>query len=168
MKPRIRPRGTVVYTSWSKTYNQLDRVMYDLGLDEWGVTSYQDAKRMGGAVTLHYQDEGRRVEMRVSAGENAEANLRAIYFAMESRRMNIVRGVDDAVAATYLALPAPPSVRDPYEVLGVRPDAPLEVVEASFRALARQAHPDRGGSDAAMRELNSALERVRSDRGVAA
>lgn len=37
------------------------------------------------------------------------------------------------------------SQRDPYEVLGVRPDADLEIIEAAHRALAKRHHPDVGG-----------------------
>ena len=33
---------------------------------------------------------------------------------------------------------------DPYAVLGVRPDADIEVIKSSFRALARKYHPDTG------------------------
>ncbi|HZP56388.1 MAG TPA: DnaJ domain-containing protein [Dehalococcoidia bacterium] len=58
---------------------------------------------------------------------------------------------------------------DPYELLGVRPDAPMDVVEASYRALVRQHHPDRNQNDvdAALRmtkRLNAAIERIRGER----
>jgi len=35
---------------------------------------------------------------------------------------------------------------DPYVVLGVRPDADIEVIKSSFRALARKYHPDTGAT----------------------
>lgn len=35
-------------------------------------------------------------------------------------------------------------VYDSYAVLGVRPDADIEVIKSSFRALARKYHPDTG------------------------
>lgn len=159
MRPRVQPKGTQVRTKWTDTYQQLEKVMHDLGLDEWSVTGYQDARRLG-FVTLRYQDEGRTVEITVTVGGNPESQIRAIWYAMDARRLNIIRGVDDAVAATYLALPAPARERDPWEVLGVRPDAPLEVVRAAYRELAKSAHPDRGGSDERMAELNAALERL--------
>jgi len=47
------------------------------------------------------------------------------------------------------------------EVLGVREDVSLEVAEAAYRALARQRHPDAGGSNEAMQELNHAIEEIR-------
>lgn len=46
----------------------------------------------------------------------------------------------------------------PHRVLYVAPDAPEEVVRAAYRALAQVYHPDHGGSEEAIRELNEAYE----------
>jgi curved DNA-binding protein CbpA len=54
-----------------------------------------------------------------------------------------------------------------YAVLGVEPDAPLEALKAAYRREARLAHPDVGGDEARMRELNEAW-RVLSDPGLRA
>lgn len=45
---------------------------------------------------------------------------------------------------------------DPYAILHVNRDAPPEVIEAAYRALAKIHHPDVGGSDAAMKRINVA------------
>jgi hypothetical protein len=50
--------------------------------------------------------------------------------------------------------------QDPHQVLGVSPRDPLEVVRTRFRELALERHPDRGGSEAQMRELNLAYEKI--------
>lgn len=47
---------------------------------------------------------------------------------------------------------------DPWQTLGVRPNAPAVEVRAAYRALALRHHPDAGGSDEAMAELNRAYE----------
>ena len=47
---------------------------------------------------------------------------------------------------------------DPWQTLGVRPNAPAAEVRAAYRALALRHHPDAGGSDEAMGELNRAYE----------
>lgn len=98
----------------------------------------------------------------LDSGRNSEGNP---FLAADSLRMNEVRGLGEFMREAYLALEGPtgPVIRDPYEVLGIRPDAPLEVAEASYRALAKVAHPDAGGSEAKMAELNAAIERVRSE-----
>jgi len=60
-------------------------------------------------------------------------------------------------------------MRDPFDILGVSPDAEWEVILAAYRALARKYHPDTGpGGDAAelnrrMTELNHAREELESD-----
>lgn len=45
-------------------------------------------------------------------------------------------------------------------LLGVRVDAPKEVIEAAHRALARKFHPDVGGSEEKMKALNKAREEL--------
>jgi hypothetical protein len=47
---------------------------------------------------------------------------------------------------------------NPYDVLGVAPDADEEIIKAAYRVRARQRHPDRGGSDAEMKSVNAAHE----------
>lgn len=92
-------------------------------------------------------------------------NLRCVLFAVQAMRMNEKRGIADTLRKAYLQLEAPKEERDPYEVLAVRPDAPLAVIEASFKALLKERHPDKpSGSDALMKELNAAMERVRAER----
>ncbi|HEV3001870.1 MAG TPA: J domain-containing protein [Solirubrobacteraceae bacterium] len=54
---------------------------------------------------------------------------------------------------------------DPFAVLGVAPDTPLEDVAASYRELAKRWHPDRGGGAEAARrmaEINAAYDVLRS------
>lgn len=53
---------------------------------------------------------------------------------------------------------------DHYLILGVRPDADRAVIQAAYRALARQHHPDFGGDEAMMAALNEAWA-VLSDPG---
>jgi curved DNA-binding protein CbpA len=50
-------------------------------------------------------------------------------------------------------------------VLYVSSQAPPEVIDAAFRALAKQYHPDRGGSTAQMQRLNLAREQLLSRNG---
>jgi hypothetical protein len=79
--------------------------------------------------------------------------------AAERRR----RGISDVIASAYLQLAAPGEQLDPYEVLDIRPGAPLEVVEAAYKAKMRIAHPDSGGSIDEAKRLNTAIERIRKE-----
>lgn len=55
---------------------------------------------------------------------------------------------------------------NPYATLYVLDDAPMEVVRASFRALATLWHPDVGGSAEKMKELNVAFDAIKKLRSV--
>jgi DnaJ-domain-containing protein 1 len=50
---------------------------------------------------------------------------------------------------------------DPYVLLGLRPGAPKEVVDAAYRALAKKYHPDAGGSVEMMSVLNEAYHHIK-------
>jgi hypothetical protein len=56
------------------------------------------------------------------------------------------------------------SGRDPYQLLGVRRDSPLEEIRRSYRRLMIEAHPDRGGDAALAALLNCALLVLERDR----
>lgn len=47
---------------------------------------------------------------------------------------------------------------DPYQVLGLAADADAAAIQEARRVLAKQRHPDAGGSLAAMQELNAAVD----------
>jgi len=54
---------------------------------------------------------------------------------------------------------------DPYAILGVTEEAPSEVIKAAHKAQARMSHPDRGGSEIKMQEINRAFEIIKKQRG---
>lgn len=54
----------------------------------------------------------------------------------------------------------PPKVASAYNALGLAPGAPAEQVTAARRRLARQHHPDAGGSHTSMAAINAAADVV--------
>jgi hypothetical protein len=50
--------------------------------------------------------------------------------------------------------------QDPYRVLNLSPLASAQEVRERYRELAFRSHPDRGGTDGRMREVNLAYERI--------
>lgn len=51
-----------------------------------------------------------------------------------------------------------------HAALHLLPSAPIQVVKAAYRALALIHHPDKGGSNDRMRELNAALEAIEREQ----
>lgn len=56
---------------------------------------------------------------------------------------------------------------DPWAVLGLAPGSPAAAVQAARRRLAKEAHPDVGGSAAAMQAINAAAEAALASLSVA-
>lgn len=86
-------------------------------------------------------------------------NLAAIAATLEALRAIERHGgaeILDRTFTGFAALPEKVGGRAWWDVLEVRSDAAREVIEANFRRLAMERHPDRGGSEAAMAELNEA------------
>lgn len=129
------------------------------GVASWSVGNTTNGRHREREVTLSYQLPGDPpVRLVMAKQANAQSNLRVLFLAVQAIRKNEARGIGDLVRAAYLALPPPTVRRDPFEVLGVRPDAPKEIIEVAYRTLAKTAHPDTGGSAEKMAELNAAYE----------
>jgi DnaJ-domain-containing protein 1 len=112
-------------------------------------------------AAIEFWVDGAKKTLRCSRFEEYRNNIRAIYLTLEALRLAHERGIlrELAEAATaFLPAPSGPVKRPWYEVLGLMPNADAESVEAMYRHLARKRHPDAGGSDDEMSELNAALE----------
>ena len=120
-------------------------------------------KREPNAVVI-FTLRGTRISVECSSQYSYQQNLRACYYAIEAMRMNEKRGIADTIRKAYLQLDAPPEERDPYEVMGLRPDADLELVTDVYKMLSKKRHPDLGGSAKAMQELNDAYARIKLER----
>jgi len=105
---------------------------------------------------------GQKLRVKIGVWDSFATNLRCCYLNIRDMRLAEARGSLEAMIETFMALPAPARERDPYEVLGIRPDAPLALAEAAYKHLINQAHPDKGGTDAQAAALNAAIEKVRA------
>lgn len=123
--------------------------------------SLGDRKPADPGVAVWFVWDDMQICIPVDRYSTVEGNLQAIHHVVEARRTELRHGTLALVRATFsgfVALPPPPgtSKRPWWEVLCVDPQASRVRREEAYRELAKKLHPDRGGSDAAMAELNAA------------
>jgi len=112
-------------------------------------------------VAVYFTYEGRQQCIPCDRWATVEENLRAIWKSIEALRSLERWGAKsfvDAAFTGFAALPAPGAARAWWEVLGVSQHAGVDEINAAYRAKAKSAHADAGGSDAAMSELNVARD----------
>jgi len=121
-------------------------------------------------VAVWFQWEGRQVCIPCDRYTSAAENLQAIHHVLEARRTELRHGTLALVRATmsgFIALPKEAGA-EWWEVLKLPRTAARDDIETAFRTLARERHPDRGGSDHQMAELNAARARALQDIGARA
>jgi hypothetical protein len=157
--------------TWNQNAKRLRTTFekWGVGFEDWTIESDVEPRQRNsynpgatGAVTVRYRLPGRQsiVTMTLDSQGTPAKNLGSIAITIDAIRMQERRGLGSIAAAHYLALAAPLSARDPFEVLGLRPDAPQTLIEAAYKTLAKERHPDVGGSHEAMEELNEAKEQA--------
>lgn len=112
-------------------------------------------------VAVWFTWDGLQVCIPVDRYQTVASNLQAIHHVIEARRTELRHGTLALVRASFTgfkALPPPAGSRAWHEVLGVPPNATRLEVERSYREKAKTAHPDAGGSEAAMSDLNKARD----------
>lgn len=156
------------WKGWLQVKSELVEALQRWGVHDWKLdgdargTNYNN----GHVVSLTViHKSGREIVLTSKTQATAKGNLRVLVLGIEAMRLNEKRGLAEVMQQAYAQLAAPAKERDPYEVLGVRHDTPMAVIDAAYRALAKTAHPDSGGSTDVMAEINAAYERVRSERG---
>jgi hypothetical protein len=125
---------------------------------------YSDASKrrvIDPGVAVYFQLKGKQMAMARDAYWTPHENLTGLMHAISHMRGLSRHGGDHMMYQAFegFAALAPPSVkRSWWEVLGVSQDASSEEIYEAFKAKARKAHPDTGGSHSAMAELNSARD----------
>lgn len=121
-------------------------------------------------VAAWFQFDGQMVAFAVDRFADPAANAQAIHHIVEARRVELRYGGLNIVRQTFRSfhalLPAPGAKRPWREVLGlVVGDVNLALAETVYRERSKRAHPDLGGSDAAMAALNVAIDDARRELG---
>ncbi|MBF6559555.1 MAG: J domain-containing protein [Candidatus Binataceae bacterium] len=112
-------------------------------------------------VAVYFTLKGRRLVLACDRWNRVADNIGAIAAHIDAMRAQARHGVGsvEQAFAGYLAI----ENRAWRTVLGVDDDYSLEDAETAYRNLARQHHPDNGGSHTAMAELNAAIAAAREE-----
>lgn len=112
-------------------------------------------------IAIYFTRGRRQLAMACDRYVRAEENMRSLALALDAMRSLERHGggiMTEKAFSGFAALPPPPSC---WEVLGAEPGAAAAEVDAAWRAKARAAHPDQGGTTAAMAALNAARDEAR-------
>ena len=111
-------------------------------------------------VAVYFQLDGQPTSLACDKWDRVADNICALAKHIEALRGMDRWGVGSVkqAFAGYQALPAPEQW---FEVLGVSSSASIDQINAAWRDLAKTAHSDHGGSDAAMARLNAARDQGR-------
>ena len=115
-------------------------------------------------VAVYFMLDGRQQCIPCDRWSSVADNVQAIRKTIEALRGLERWGAKSMVDAAFRgfeALPPPEATRPWWEILGVDRNASRSDVERAYRMRARERHPDAGGSDALMAELNAAREQAR-------
>lgn len=112
-------------------------------------------------VAVYFKRHNRHLVMACDRFASAAANMRSLGLAIEAMRTLERHGGGHMLEKAFTgfeALPAPGQATSRHwtRVLGVSELATRAEIDAAYRALARQHHPDAGGNPATMAELNQA------------
>jgi DnaJ-domain-containing protein 1 len=135
------------------------------------------ATRIAGEVMVTMLNEDPALARRIEKELGAKARrLSKSQIWVEARAaaafLNKLNGLVDYVVTDEAAaemrsgsgVGATPKTPTAYDVLGVSPNAPVEVIQAAWRALMIKYHPDRGGSEEAAKKINEAFEAIKRER----
>jgi hypothetical protein len=109
-------------------------------------------------VAIYFALKKRPMVMACDRYDAPSANLRSVGLAIEAMRQLERHGGGAMMEKAFEGFAALPAPMDCWQVLGIPANSDRAMIEATFRSLAQQHHPDRGGSTAKMAEINQARE----------
>lgn len=136
---------------------------FSLRRDGLPYANQREPEDPGAAIYFEYQ--GRQMCFACDRWDRVRDNVQAIRLTIAALRGLERWGTGDMVSAAFTgfeALPPPAEERPWWDVLGVPRDADSNAIREAYRQKARECHPDTGGSDIAMAELNAAYQKAKA------
>lgn len=160
-------------TTWAKTLEKLAREIKLLGGTPPIISSNVNLRRDGfpyadmaqdriadPGVAVYFTMRNKPRVMARDAHPTMHENLHSLALTIEAMRAIERHGgalMMERAFEGFAAL-STPGAKSWWRVLQVPANASRDEIEFAYRRLARERHPDRGGSDAMMAELNAARE----------
>jgi DnaJ-domain-containing protein 1 len=93
-------------------------------------------------------------------------NIRALQLTVEAMRGINRWGSSELMERSFTGFTALPAPQEEHwwDILLVRRDSPLDVIESNYRSLAKEHHPDRGGSSEKFVKITKAVEQARKEK----
>lgn len=126
-----------------------------------------EKRDMDPGVAVWFEWDGALRCIAVDRYPKPQDNLQAIHHIIEARRTEVRHGglvIARSAFKGFVALPSPKGSHWS-EVLGIARSASRQEIEAAWKAAARKAHPDHGGSPGEMAKLNNARDRAIAEVG---
>lgn len=109
-------------------------------------------------VAVYFELKGKQKVFACETFTTVKDNIRAIGLTIAALRTVERFGATEMLERTLSAFDALPPPKSCWDILGLRPGSSAEEIQAAWRRLAAQHHPDRGGSEARMAEINTARD----------
>lgn len=120
-----------------------------------------DRKLDDPGVAVYFALNGKPLSMARDKYRTPWENMRSLVLAIDAIRSIERHGGSTMMERAFdgfTALPPPAAQSEWWDILQVTRNATRVEIDANFRRLARDRHPDRGGSHAQMAQLNKARE----------
>ncbi len=118
----------------------------------------RDAYDYDPGVAVYFMLNGRQKVIARDRFCDPADNLRSIGLAIQAMRQLQRHGGDAMMDRAFTGFEALPPPRSCWETLGVTKGVSREEINYAYRLRAKEAHPDNGGSNKAMVELNQARD----------
>jgi hypothetical protein len=112
-------------------------------------------------VAVYFKRKGKAVVLACDQYYQLHDNMRAIGKTVEAMRGIERWGASDMLDRAFTGFQALAAPEQWWQVLQIPNTASIADIDIAYRRLARAAHPDAGGSDAAMARLNAARDAAR-------